>query len=137
MRDSDEPYLPSMLETGLRSDRSLKERSFGIPDSVTSDAHEGIRAALRAVFNATPWQRCQFHLQQNAQAYVHKLDMRESVAADIQSVFNAHTLALAEAKLDGLVENIIRAHRLSAIGCKKPSPKDSKSSTYRRIKESA
>jgi hypothetical protein len=63
--------------------------------------------------------------------------MRESVAADIRSVFNADTLALAEAKLDDLVENIIRAHRLSAIGCKKPSPKDSKSSTYRRIKESA
>jgi transposase-like protein len=57
-----------------------------------------------AVFNATPWQRCQFHLQQNAQAYVPKLDMRESVAADIRSVFNADTLALAEAKLDDLVE---------------------------------
>jgi len=42
---------------------SLKERGIGIPDSVTSDAHEGIRAALKAVFNATPWQRCQFHLQ--------------------------------------------------------------------------
>jgi putative transposase len=24
----------------------------------SSDAHEGIRAALKAVFNATPWQRC-------------------------------------------------------------------------------
>ena len=83
---------------------SLKERGVGIPDSVTSDAHEGIRAALRAVFNATPWQRCQFHLQQNAQAYVPKLDMRESVAADIRSLFNADTLALAEAKLDDLVE---------------------------------
>jgi len=83
---------------------SLKERGVGIPDSVTSDAHEGIRAALRAVFNATPWQRCQFHLQQNAQAYVPKLDMRESVAADIRSIFNADTLAHAEARLDALVE---------------------------------
>ena len=35
---------------------SLKERGIGIPESVTSDAHEGIKAALRAVFNATPWQ---------------------------------------------------------------------------------
>jgi len=83
---------------------SLKERGVGIPDSITSDAHEGIRAALRATFNATLWQRCQFHLQQNAQAYVPKLDMREPVAADIRSVFNADTLSLAEAKLDALVE---------------------------------
>ena len=37
---------------------SLKERGIGIPDSITSDAHEGIRAALRAVFNATPWLLC-------------------------------------------------------------------------------
>tara|TARA_B110000093_G_scaffold148359_1_gene161322 strand:- start:2875 stop:4014 length:1140 start_codon:yes stop_codon:yes gene_type:complete len=82
----------------------LKERGVGIPDSVTSDAHEGIRAALRAVFNATPWQRCQFHLQLNAQAYVPKLDMRECVAADIRSIFNADTLAHAEARLYALVE---------------------------------
>ena len=45
---------------------SLKERGVGIPDSITSDAHEGPRAALKAVFNATPWQRCQFHLHRNA-----------------------------------------------------------------------
>lgn len=83
---------------------SLKERGIGIPDSITSDAHEGIRAALKAVFNATPWQRCQFHLQQNAQAYVPKVDMRETVASDIRSVFNAESLAHAEAKLDTLVE---------------------------------
>jgi transposase-like protein len=83
---------------------SLKERGIGIPDSITSDAHEGIRAALKAVFNATPWQRCQFHLQQKAQAYVPKLDMREPVAADIRSVFNSESLAHAEAKLDTLVE---------------------------------
>ena len=47
---------------------SLKQRGIGIPDSVTSDAHEGLKAALRATLNASPWQRCQFHLQQNAQA---------------------------------------------------------------------
>lgn len=83
---------------------SLKERGIGIPDSITSDAHEGIRAALKAVFNATPWQRCQFHLQQNAQAYVPKLDMRGPVAADIRSVFDAESLPHAEAKLEVLVE---------------------------------
>ena len=94
---------------------SLKERGIGIPDSVTSDAHEGIRAALKAVFNATPWQRCQFHLQQNAQAYVPKISMRESVAADIRTVFNADSLAHAQDRLDTLVDKYSKsAPELSA-----------------------
>ena len=48
--------------------RGLKQRGLELPKSITSDAHEGLRAALGTVFAASPWQRCQFHLQQNAQA---------------------------------------------------------------------
>jgi transposase-like protein len=44
----------------------LKERGIGIPDLITSDAHSGRKAALKAPLNGTPWQRCQFHLQKNA-----------------------------------------------------------------------
>ena len=44
---------------------------------------------------SVPWQRCQFHLQQNAQAYVTRLDQRESVAQRIRAVFNAPELAEA------------------------------------------
>ena len=33
---------------------SLKQRGIGIPDSVTSDTHEGLKAALRATLNASP-----------------------------------------------------------------------------------
>ena len=83
---------------------SLKERGIGIPDSLTSDAHEGLKAALKTVFNASPWQRCQYHLQQNAQAYVPKVDMRESVAEDIRTIFNADSLALAEERLRVLTQ---------------------------------
>jgi len=61
---------------------SLRERGIGIPDLVTSDAHEGLKSALKATLNASPWQRCQFHLQQNAQAYVPKVSMRQEVAND-------------------------------------------------------
>ncbi|UCG58415.1 MAG: transposase [Phycisphaerales bacterium] len=39
---------------------------------ITSDDHEGLAAAGRAVFASMPRQCCQFHLQQNAQAYVPK-----------------------------------------------------------------
>ena len=91
-----EPHWRAFLNT-------LKDRGIGIPDMVTSDAHEGLKAALRATLPSTPWQRCQFHLQQNAQAYVPQLAMRASVAADIRSVFNSQDLAHAEERLAQLV----------------------------------
>jgi hypothetical protein len=34
------------------------------------------------VIGSVPWQRCQFHLQQNAGAYLPKQAMRLEVAAD-------------------------------------------------------
>ena len=93
---------------------SLKERGIGIPDSLTSDAHEGLKAALKTAFNASPWQRCQYHLQQNAQAYVPKVEMREPVAADIRTIFNADSLALAEERLRVLTDKYAKsAPRLS------------------------
>src|SRR4051794_6287380 len=42
---------------------------------IVSDAHERLAAARRAVFGGVPWQRCQFHLQQNAAAYVPKQEL--------------------------------------------------------------
>ena len=94
---------------------SLKERGIGIPDSVTSDAHEGLRAALRATLNSSPWQRCQFHLQQNAQAYVPTKELKLKVAADIRRIFNADDRTHAEAKLADFVKTYAKsAPRLAA-----------------------
>ncbi len=58
-------------------------------ECVTSDDHSGLTAALRAVLPGVKWQRCQFHLQQNAGHHVPKVAMREEVAASIRAVFNA------------------------------------------------
>jgi putative transposase len=82
---------------------SLKARGIGIPDLVTSDAHAGLKAALRTTLNATPWQRCQFHLQQNAQAYVPNVAIRKQVAADIRSIFNSPDRPRAEERLAEIV----------------------------------
>ena len=81
----------------------LKERGIGIPDLVTSDAHCGLKAARKASLNGTPWQRCQFHLQQNAQEYVTKAHLKPKVAADIRSIFNADDLAHAQERLKDFV----------------------------------
>lgn len=83
----------------------LKERGIGIPDLVTSDAHSGLKAALKAALNGTPWQRCQFHLQQNAREYVTRQHLKSKVAADIRSIFNADDLAHAEERLKDFVKN--------------------------------
>lgn len=82
----------------------LRERGIGIPDLVTSDAHTGLRAALKACFAATPWQRCQFHLQQNAQQYVTKQELKNKVAADIATIFNADDRPHAEIRLEGFIK---------------------------------
>lgn len=56
---------------------------------IISDAHAGLQAARIATFPSVPWQRCQFHLQQNAQQYVSKRHQKKIVAADIRAIFNS------------------------------------------------
>ena len=71
---------------------------------IVSDDHGGMRVARKAVFGSVSWQRCQFHLQQNAQAYVPKRELKEPVAADIRAVFNAPSLDAAEILLKATVK---------------------------------
>lgn len=83
---------------------SLKARGLGGVQLITSDDHAGLRAARLAVFGGIPWQRCQFHLQQNAQAYVPHKHMQTEVADDIRTIFNAPDRSTAEAYLAKAVQ---------------------------------
>jgi transposase-like protein len=83
---------------------SLKARGLGGVQLITSDDHAGLRAARLAVFGGIPWQRCQFHLQQNAQAYVPRKEMQAEVAEDIRTIFNAPDRTTAGAYLAKAVE---------------------------------
>jgi len=71
---------------------------------IISDAHEGLNAARRAVFPSIPWQRCQFHLQQNAQSYIPSQRLKQSVASEIRSIFNAPDDEDAKRLLDKFIE---------------------------------
>jgi transposase-like protein len=71
---------------------------------IVSDDHVGLQAARKTVFSGVPWQRCQFHLQQNAQAYVPRMGMRREVAEDIRTIFNAPDRETAEAYLGKAVK---------------------------------
>jgi transposase-like protein len=81
---------------------SLQSRGLHGLQLIVSDAHAGLTAARAAVFPSVPWQRCQFHLQQNAQAFVPRLDMRASIAEDIRSIFNCPDIPSAHARLKTL-----------------------------------
>ena len=84
--------------------KGLKERGLKDIQLITSDAHEGLGAARRAVFGSVPWQRCHFHLQQNAGAHVPRQRMRSEVAADIRGIFNAPDRQTAEIYLQMAIQ---------------------------------
>ncbi len=95
--------------------KGLKDRGLSGVKLVISDDHEGLGAARRAVLGSVPWQRCHFHLQQNAGAYVPKQAMRLEVAADIRSMFNAPDRRTAEALLQEAIQKYaVTAPKLSA-----------------------
>ena len=82
---------------------SLQQRGLHAPLLLISDDHKGLGAARQAVFPGVPWQRCQFHLQQNAQAYVPRLDQRVPVAQAIRSIFDCPDRLTAQSRLKEIV----------------------------------
>ena len=86
-------FLQSLVKRGLR----------GV-QLIISDAHTGLQAARQAVFGSIPWQRCQYHLQQNVQAYVPRKMMQREVAQELRNIFHAPDLATAQNWLNEMVE---------------------------------
>ena len=67
-------FLKSLVRRGLRGTKL-----------VISDAHEGLKAAIRRVLGCT-WQRCRVHWMRNAQAYVPK-GQQNMVSAALRQAF--------------------------------------------------
>lgn len=84
--------------------QSLLKRGLHGIEMIISDAHSGLRAARRSVFSGIPWQRCQLHLQQNAQAYVSKKSQRAEVGETIRDILTAPDLEQAQRLLKLAVE---------------------------------
>jgi putative transposase len=66
--------------------RSLVARGLGGVRLVTSDAHQGLRAAIAAVLHGAAWQRCRVHFVRNALSLVPK-GVQAMAAATIRTVF--------------------------------------------------
>ena len=82
----------------------LVERGMHGVKLIVSDSHEGLRAAREAVLPGIPWQRCQMHLPQTAQAFVPTSGLTAEGAADISSIFQAGSLEEARRLLASMVE---------------------------------
>ena len=81
--------------------RSLKARGLSGVRLVISDAHEGLRAAIRKNLQGASWQRCRVHYVRNLLAPVPKAH-QEMVAAAFRSIFTLTTPDDVKARWDEL-----------------------------------
>ncbi len=84
--------------------QSLVDRGMHGMQLIVSDDHAGLGAAREAMFRGVTWQRCQFHLIQNAMAWVPKVSMRSEVAQDLKTIFNAADRDEADRRLALMVK---------------------------------
>ena len=74
----------------------LQKRGLKGVELFVSDDHAGLKAARRAVYPSVPWNRCQFHLSQNAQQYARRRQDRQRIAQALRDIFNAPSREDAE-----------------------------------------
>src|SRR5438046_8030128 len=84
--------------------KSLTRRGLRGVKLVVSDAHEGLKAAIRRVFGAS-WQRCRVHWMRNALAYVPKTQ-QSMVAAALRQAFLQPDRAQASAMLRHVADQL-------------------------------
>ena len=82
---------------------SLVARGLHGVEFVVSDDHAGLKAACRAVFVGAAWQRCQFHIAQNAISKAPTARIRRRIGADLREVWRADSAEAARAALDDLL----------------------------------
>lgn len=87
----------------------LVDRGMRGVEFIVSDDHAGLRAARRAVLSGATWQRCQFHLAQNAIHHAPTLAIRKRIGEELRAIWNARDLKTAEAELAALAESYRKA----------------------------
>jgi transposase-like protein len=84
--------------------KSLHRRGLKGVKLVISDAHEGLKAAIRRVFNAS-WQRCKVHWMRNALSYVTKTQ-QSMVSAALRQAFSHPDRATASQALRHVADQL-------------------------------
>ena len=77
---------------------TLVKRGLNGVKLIIADDHVGLKKARQRVFPSIPWQRCQFHLSQNAQSHAPKKTLRQPIALAMRDIFNSCDLDSARKK---------------------------------------
>lgn len=86
-------FLEDLLKRGMRGIKL-----------VISDDHSGLTSALKAVLPSVPWQRCLFHLAQNASSYAPNAMMRKELCRAVKEIYQAIDRSEAETRLQRVVD---------------------------------
>lgn len=101
------------LDVGLSEDvalwraflQDLVARGVRGVQLVTSDAHPGLKQAIREVFVGAAWQRCRVHFLRNLLARVPR-SAQQMVAATVRTIFQQSSREEAQAQLARVVETL-------------------------------
>jgi putative transposase len=85
--------------------RSLRSRGLSGVRLVISDAHQGLRAAIAAVFIGAAWQRCRVHFLRNVLARIPR-GRAEMVLALIRTVWAQPDPAAVREQLDAVADRL-------------------------------
>jgi putative transposase len=85
--------------------RSLKTRGLSGVRLVISDAHAGLKAAIRKCFTGASWQRCRVHFARNLLAVIPKAH-QEMVSAAFRSIFALGTSEEVTARYDEVTDTL-------------------------------
>ena len=89
---------------------NLQARGLRGTTFIVSDDHAGLKAARRAVLGSATWQRCQFHLAQNAVQHGPNNNIKKRIGKQLRAVWNASSFQAAEAELAALVDSYSDKH---------------------------
>lgn len=84
--------------------KRLKKRGLSGVLLVTSDDHEGIKAAVGRHFQGASWQRCQFHFLRNVLPLA-KRSERKVVHSDLRTIFDSPDLKTARRRVREVLAN--------------------------------
>lgn len=86
-------FLEGLIKRGMKGMRL-----------VISDDHAGLKAALKAVLPSVLWQRCLFHLAQNAGSHVPSVAMRKDASSAVREIYQALDRDEAMARMKKVIE---------------------------------
>ena len=95
-------------ETWKAFAQDLKRRGLSGVRMFTTDAHEGLAAALQEAWPDVPWQRCQAHFARNIVDAAPKR-LREGLRSELVELFNAPDLTSARARCREIISDYAEA----------------------------